>query len=156
MAELLNKETFNLYGSLKRRNIAVRPGNAWLTEFLIADGCICAGSSSVTLVAANEVREFVKSVIAATEQRRSARKKGKRERVEKIHVPLLLLITLLDINTCDPAITVAHPTDGAEQGNESSLTPGHHPECQCRPDAVTVPESLGLRTSKCVLCVGDQ
>ena len=85
LAELLKKETFNLYSSLKRRNIATRNGDAWLLHLLISKSLVFAGTTSLTLVRVDQVSEFVDDALAKIEQRKAKRTKGgKRERDESI------------------------------------------------------------------------
>ena len=63
LAELLGRETFNLYGSLKRRNIALWRGDEALLHFLIARNVVLAGTSSLTLVRVDDVEAFVTKAI---------------------------------------------------------------------------------------------
>ena len=59
LAELLRRETFNVYGSFKRRNIALWRGDEALLHFLLARGVVFAGTTSVTLVRVNDAETFV-------------------------------------------------------------------------------------------------
>ncbi len=74
LAELLNRESFNLYGSLRRRRIAMRRADARVKNLLVSRGVIHPGSISVTLVNAEEVSGFVDYCLENNEQRKKRRK----------------------------------------------------------------------------------
>ena len=63
LAELLGRETFNLYGSLKRRKIALWRGNEALLHFLIARSALIVGTASLTLVRVDDVVGFVTKAV---------------------------------------------------------------------------------------------
>ncbi len=81
LAELVNKETFNLYSILKRRNIGIRRAENEVVKLLIGKGLIFAASSSVTFVNKMDVSEYVDDAVAESNKRRRNREwKGKRAR----------------------------------------------------------------------------
>jgi hypothetical protein len=61
LASLLNRETFNLYGSLKRRGISVFSVDERLLRWLVANGVVSIGTTSATLVCRNEVEGYVEA-----------------------------------------------------------------------------------------------
>jgi hypothetical protein len=70
IAELLGRETFNLYGSLKRRKIDVWSVDEQLLSFLHIRGCIYAGSTSATLVKLDDISEFVFLTLEENQRRK--------------------------------------------------------------------------------------
>lgn len=74
LAELLNKETFNLYASLKHRNIHMCQASDALVEALASCGSIARGSSSVTLVRFDQA---VKSYVDLTLEFRATKKRAR-------------------------------------------------------------------------------
>ncbi len=82
LAELLKRETFNLYASLKRRNIAVQHADPMLLHLLISKDHVFANSTSVTLIRVDDVSEFVDDALVESERRKAKTNGGKRERDE--------------------------------------------------------------------------
>jgi hypothetical protein len=88
LAELLGRESFNLYGSLKWRDIVMRRGDAQLINVLIARGVIYPGTTSVTLVGFDQdVVHFIDEELA---------KKAKKRRKDDAHDALHLLIRAME------------------------------------------------------------
>ncbi len=73
VAELLGRETFNLYGSLRRRDIALWAADYELLNSLCIRGCICAGSISATLVKVDDISEFVFLTLEENVRRKTRR-----------------------------------------------------------------------------------
>jgi len=80
LAELLRRETFNLYSSLKRRNIPVRQTDQMFLQWLVGHQLIYPGTTSVTLVGVDDVQGFVDDCVIQNEQRAAKRAGAKRER----------------------------------------------------------------------------
>ncbi len=59
VAELLKRETFNLYGSLKRRGIPIWHASDEILRFLISRGSLYVGTTSVSLLRLQEISDFV-------------------------------------------------------------------------------------------------
>ena len=79
----MRKETFNLYASLKRRNIATRNGDRWLLHLLISKELVSAGTTSLTLIRVDQVSDYVDNALEMIERRKATRTKGgKRQRDE--------------------------------------------------------------------------
>jgi hypothetical protein len=76
LAELLKRETFNLYASLNRRNIATLHADARLLNLLVSKDLVFAGTTSVTLVKFDEVSEYLADTIAGNERRKTKRTSG--------------------------------------------------------------------------------
>lgn len=55
LAELLNRETFNLYASFKRRNIVIYHADEALLKFLCRKLVVYRGTTSVSLLRVSEV-----------------------------------------------------------------------------------------------------
>jgi hypothetical protein len=70
IAELLRRETFNLYASLKRRRIELWQTDEQLWKLLLSKGFLAAGTTSVTLMKAKDVSEFIVSSIVEKEKRK--------------------------------------------------------------------------------------
>ena len=73
LAELLGRETFNMYSSLKRRKIALWRGDEALLHFLIVRDVVFAGTSSLTLVRVGDVETFVTKAVEDIEVTRDHR-----------------------------------------------------------------------------------
>jgi hypothetical protein len=94
VAELLGRETFNLYGSLRRRDIALWPADHELLSFLCIRGCIFAGSTSATLLKVDDISVFVFLTLEENmrrKMRRTAKTQPKRTKApnEADHVAIL-------------------------------------------------------------------
>jgi hypothetical protein len=85
LAAILNRETFNLYTSLGRRNIGVKHVDARLLRRLIYEDVVYPGSSSASLVRVDRVSRFVDREISKMEQRMKKRENGRtmRDRTEE-------------------------------------------------------------------------
>ncbi len=84
LAEVLGRETFNLYTSLRRRHVVVQQGDAALLNLLVARGVIYVGSTSVTLVRFDQnVLDYVDGELA-----KKAKKKQKGQNEEALEVLL--------------------------------------------------------------------
>ncbi len=119
-AHLLNRESFNLYGSLRRRNIAMCRADARVKNSLVARGVIYPGSTSVTVVNAEEVSEFVDNCLAHNEQRKKKRNgRNKHERDEVMEVQLDLLISLLEEDDVKGDSDPTHCLSGSKQARVS-------------------------------------
>jgi hypothetical protein len=80
LAEVLGRETFNLYGSLKRRHMVVQQGDRALVDVLVARGTVYPGTTSVTLVRFDQnVVDFVDDVLA---KRAKKKRKGADEALQ--------------------------------------------------------------------------
>lgn len=82
VAELLKKETFNLYGSLKRRSIPIWHASDDILRFLISRGSLYVGTASVSLLRLSEISDFV-SASLEEDARRMERRKGLPSRKKK-------------------------------------------------------------------------
>ncbi len=76
VAELLNKETFNLYASLNRRHIATHQADRRLTHWLIGHELLFPGTTSVTLVGADTAHAFIDDWFAQKTERQQRRCDG--------------------------------------------------------------------------------
>lgn len=79
LAELMGKETFNLYGSLKRRGIAVSRASDALVEMLVRCHVVLYRRTSVSLIELEKVFEFVEECQEKKRMRNEAEKKQKRK-----------------------------------------------------------------------------
>ncbi len=80
LAELLNRETLNLYSSLKRRNIGIRQADSRVVKLLVGRGLTVAGSSSVTLVNKRDMTEYVDNAVAQNERQKAMRPEENRRK----------------------------------------------------------------------------
>ncbi len=83
LAELLKRETFNLYTSLKLRNIAIHQADQRLLRWLVGHQLIFPGTTSVTLVGVDDVQAFVDICVSRNERREANRTGAKREREQR-------------------------------------------------------------------------
>ncbi len=79
VAELLKRETFNLYGSLKRRGIPIWHASDDLLRFLSSRGSVYVGTASVSLLRLIDISEFI-SAAMEEDARRTERRKGKKQK----------------------------------------------------------------------------
>lgn len=86
LAELLNKETSNLYLSFKRRKVGMWRASEALVEFLVSSGSVASGasSSSVTLVRLDQVQAYVDEVLEC----RAAKRQKKMGRINDLILAL--------------------------------------------------------------------
>ena len=82
VAELLKRETFNLYGSLKRRNIPIWHGSEDLLKFLIKSGSVYIGTTSVSLLRLSDISDFVSAAVEK-DALRTDRRKGLASKMKK-------------------------------------------------------------------------
>jgi hypothetical protein len=82
LAELMGRETFNLYASFKRRNIRIWQTDEQFVKLMIEKGIVCAGTTSITLVRVHDVSECIEELMEKDEQRKRRRKgNGKSEKL---------------------------------------------------------------------------
>ncbi len=80
LAELLRRETFNLYTSLKRRNIGTHQVDQRLLNWMVRHKLIIPGTTSVTLVNVDDVEAFVDDCWLQNKERQEKRARTKRDR----------------------------------------------------------------------------
>ena len=74
VAELLKRETFNLYSSLKRRSIPIWHAFDDLLKFLIKRGSVYVGTTSVSLLRLSDISDFVSAAVEEDARRTDSRK----------------------------------------------------------------------------------
>jgi len=115
LAEVVRRETFNLYSSLRRRNIGMRQADTGMVKLLVGKGLIFVGTTSVTLVNKSDVVEFVDDTVAENKRRKGrCRRAVKREReqscgLEELEEP--------EVRECYPPNCNGQPNKGGRHLN---------------------------------------
>jgi hypothetical protein len=90
VAELLGRETFNLYESLRRRNIALRMADYELLNSLCTRGCVFAGSTSAILLKLDDISGFVFLTLEESMRRKMRRTQRRNLNGQKLQVKLIM------------------------------------------------------------------
>jgi hypothetical protein len=78
LAELVNRETFNLYACFGRRHIDMERASQGVLHLLVFKGLILSGTTSVTLVRTDQATEYLDGIVSKNEQRNDERNRGRK------------------------------------------------------------------------------
>jgi hypothetical protein len=87
---IAGRETFNLYGSLRRRDIALWMADYELLNSLCTRGCVFAGSTSAILLKLDDISGFVFLTLEESMRRKMRRTQRRNLNGQKLQVKLIM------------------------------------------------------------------